>query len=129
MGCDERDVMGKAKHGMGHHLCQELAINYKSLYPRMIHSCASSSVSSCSSPLWLGAVNFFRPPFFAFPIISHHRCPFTPVEPGYGVDLFEDDYLFLLPAADLRTTHRDFFYLRMEQFVFVFCGLGRSGEV
>jgi hypothetical protein len=22
--------------------------------------------------------------------------------PGYGVDLFEDDYLFLLPAADLR---------------------------
>jgi hypothetical protein len=24
------------------------------------------------------------------------------VEPGYGVDLFEDDYLFLLPAADLR---------------------------
>jgi hypothetical protein len=24
------------------------------------------------------------------------------VEPGYGVDLFEDDYLFLLPAANLR---------------------------
>jgi hypothetical protein len=24
------------------------------------------------------------------------------VEPGYGVDLVEDDYLFLLPAADLR---------------------------
>jgi hypothetical protein len=23
-------------------------------------------------------------------------------EPGYGVDLFEDDDLFLLPAADLR---------------------------
>jgi hypothetical protein len=31
-----------------------------------------------------------------------HHCPFTPVEPGYEVDLFEDDYLFLLPAADLR---------------------------
>jgi hypothetical protein len=24
------------------------------------------------------------------------------MEPGDGVDLFEDDYLFLLPAADLR---------------------------
>jgi hypothetical protein len=24
------------------------------------------------------------------------------VEPGYGVGLVEDDYLFLLPAADLR---------------------------
>jgi hypothetical protein len=24
------------------------------------------------------------------------------VEPSYGVDLFEGDYLFLLPAADLR---------------------------
>jgi hypothetical protein len=24
------------------------------------------------------------------------------VEPGYGVDLVEDEYLFLLPAADLR---------------------------
>jgi hypothetical protein len=24
------------------------------------------------------------------------------VEPGYGVDLFEDDYLLLLPPADLR---------------------------
>jgi hypothetical protein len=31
-----------------------------------------------------------------------HYCPFTPVEPGYGVDLFEDDHLLLLPAADLR---------------------------
>jgi hypothetical protein len=29
-------------------------------------------------------------------------APFTPVEPGYGVGLFEDDYLFLLPAVDLR---------------------------
>jgi hypothetical protein len=28
-------------------------------------------------------------------------CPFTPVESGYGVDLFEDDNLLLL-AADLR---------------------------
>jgi hypothetical protein len=24
------------------------------------------------------------------------------VEPGHGVDLFEDDYLFLFPVADLR---------------------------
>jgi hypothetical protein len=31
-----------------------------------------------------------------------HHCPFTPVEPGYRVDLFEDNYLFLLPAADFR---------------------------
>jgi hypothetical protein len=36
------------------------------------------------------------------PSYPPHHCPFTPVEPGYGVDLFEDDYLFLLPAADLR---------------------------
>jgi hypothetical protein len=41
---------------------------------------------------------------FCPPIFSHfpHRCPFTPVEPGYGVDLYEDDYLLLLLAADLR---------------------------
>jgi hypothetical protein len=52
------------------------------------------------------------------------------VQPDYGVDLFEEDYLFLLPVADLRmdpglrprpvssltsvtlhnsTTHREFF--------------------
>jgi hypothetical protein len=43
---------------------------------------------------WLGAVKFFRPLFFAFPIIPPHHCPFTPVMPGYWVDLFEDDYLF-----------------------------------
>jgi hypothetical protein len=35
------------------------------------------------------------------PSHSPHHCPFTPVEPGFGVDLFEDDYLLLL-AADLR---------------------------
>jgi hypothetical protein len=100
------------------------------------------------------------------------HCSFTPVEPGYGVDLSEDDYLLLL-AADLQsigfplrhplecanrnvffdstytveylTTRREFFFfffffhLHVEQFVFVFvfllfcffvfCGLGRSGEV
>jgi hypothetical protein len=39
------------------------------------------------------------PPSPSYP--SHH-CPFTPVEPGHGVDLFEDDYLFLPPAADSR---------------------------
>jgi hypothetical protein len=64
------------------------------------------------------------------PSYPPHHCPFTPVEPGYGIDLFEDDYLFLLLVADLRmdpalrprpvssltlvtlhnsTTHRDFF--------------------
>jgi hypothetical protein len=42
---------------------------------------------------------FFRAPFFPYP--SHH-CLLTPVEPGYGVDLFEDDYRLLFPAADLR---------------------------
>jgi hypothetical protein len=40
----------------------------------------------------------FRPPFFAFPVISPHHCRFTPVEPGYGADLSEDDYLLLLAA-------------------------------
>jgi hypothetical protein len=98
-----------------------------------------------------------RGPFFAFPSYPTHHCPFTPVVPGHGVDLFEDDYLFLLRAADLRmdpalrprpvssltsvtlhnsTTlkaHRGIYYLHVEQFVFVFvfvfCGLGRSGEV
>jgi hypothetical protein len=42
-----------------------------------------------------------RPPIFAFPSHSPHHCPFTPVEPGYGDDLYEDDYRLLL-AADLR---------------------------
>jgi hypothetical protein len=45
---------------------------------------------------------FFRPPIFAFPSHSPHHCPFTPVEPGYGVVLYEDDYLLLFLAADLR---------------------------
>jgi hypothetical protein len=37
---------------------------------------APSSVSSSySSPPWLGAVKFFRPPFFAFPIISPSSLP------------------------------------------------------
>jgi hypothetical protein len=35
----------------------------------------------------------------AFPIISPSSLP---LHPSYGVDLFEDDYLFLLPVADLR---------------------------
>jgi hypothetical protein len=62
---------------------------------------SKKTVSSSYSSPWLGAVKNFRPTFLAFPTIPHH-CPFTPVEPGYGVDLFEDDYLFLLPAADLK---------------------------
>jgi hypothetical protein len=36
------------------------------------------------------------------PSDSPRHCPFTPVEPGYGVDLYEDEYLLLLLAADLR---------------------------
>jgi hypothetical protein len=35
------------------------------------------------------------------PSYHPHHCLITPVEPSYGVDLFEDDYLFL-PAAYLR---------------------------
>jgi hypothetical protein len=55
------------------------------------------------SPLFLTSLawvceNLFRL-FFPIPLIY---CPFTPVEPGYGVDLFDDDYRFLLPLADLR---------------------------
>jgi hypothetical protein len=46
---------------------------------------------------------FFSPTILHLPHqYSPHHCPFTPVVPGYGVYLFEDDYLFLLPAADLR---------------------------
>jgi hypothetical protein len=52
-------------------------------------------------------VKKIRPPFFVFPITPPHHCPFTPVEPGYGVDLFEYDYL-LLPAADLRMDPESF---------------------
>jgi hypothetical protein len=44
----------------------------------------------------------FSPTIFRLPHHIPHHCPFTPVEPGYGVGLVEDDYLFLLPAADLR---------------------------
>jgi hypothetical protein len=36
------------------------------------------------------------------PSHSPHHGPFTPVVPGYGVVLYEDDYLLLLLAADLR---------------------------
>jgi hypothetical protein len=38
--------------------------------------------------------------------IAHHLVlgisPFTPVEPAYGVDLYEDDYVPLFLAADSR---------------------------
>jgi hypothetical protein len=72
------------------------------------------------------------------PSYPPHHCPFTLVGSGYGVGLFEDNYLFLLPAADLRmdpalrprpvssltlvTLHNSggVFYLHVEQFVFVF---------
>jgi hypothetical protein len=37
---------------------------------------------------------------FFFPSNSPYHCPFTLVELGYKVDIFEDDYLLL--AADLR---------------------------
>jgi hypothetical protein len=52
--------------------------------------------------LGLALLNIFRPPIFAFPSHSPHHCPFTPVEPGYGDDLYEADYLLLFLAADLR---------------------------
>jgi hypothetical protein len=39
------------------------------------HTLPSSVSSSYSSPPWLGAVKFFRPPFFAFPIISPSSLP------------------------------------------------------
>jgi hypothetical protein len=35
------------------------------------------------------------------PSHSPHHCPFTPVEPGYRNDLYEDDDLLLFLAADL----------------------------
>jgi hypothetical protein len=43
--------------------------------------------------------NFF--PSFP-PSYPLHYCSSTPVELGYGVDLFEGNYLLLLPAVDLR---------------------------
>jgi hypothetical protein len=74
---------------------------------------ASSSVfSSYSSPPWLGfqksndflawrCENLFVNHSSPSPSYPPHHRPFTPVQPGYGIELFEDDYLFL-PAADLR---------------------------
>jgi hypothetical protein len=63
---------------------------------------ASSVSSSYSSPPWLGAVkNLFAHQSSPSPSDSPRHCPFTPVEPGYGVDLYEDEHLLLL-AADLR---------------------------
>jgi hypothetical protein len=34
--------------------------------------------------------------------VKLYNSPTHSGEPGYGIDLFEDSYLFLLPAADLR---------------------------
>jgi hypothetical protein len=62
----------------------------------------SSVSSSYSSPPWLGAVKKFRPPFFAFPTISSSSLPLHSGGACYGVDLVENEYLFLLPGADLR---------------------------
>jgi hypothetical protein len=46
--------------------------------------------------------NFFAHQSSPSPSHSPHHYPFTPVEPGYGVVLYEGDYLLLLLAADLR---------------------------
>jgi hypothetical protein len=71
---------------------------------RLIPKLGTASSVSCSysSPPWLGAVKIFWPSIFAFPSHSPHHCPFTPVEPEYGDDLYEADYLLLFLAADLR---------------------------
>jgi hypothetical protein len=58
-----------------------------------------SNFSYLLSYMWHRVIT---PPIFAFPSHSPHGSPFTPVEPGYGVDLHEDDYLFLFLPADLR---------------------------
>jgi hypothetical protein len=44
----------------------------------------------------------FRLPIIAFPSHSPHHCPFTPVEPSYGDDVYKVDYLPLFIIADLR---------------------------
>jgi hypothetical protein len=85
-----------------------LIIKARAQAPRLEHhepagSSPSSVSSSYFSPPWLGAVKIFSPTnLFAFPITLPSSRPFTPVEPGYGVVLYEDDYLLLPHAADLR---------------------------
>jgi hypothetical protein len=66
------------------------------------NKCSSSVSSSYSSSPWLGAVKIFSPTNLRLPHQIPHVTPFTPVEPGYGVDLSEDDYQLLFLAADLR---------------------------
>jgi hypothetical protein len=53
------------------------------------------------NPLAWRCENLFAHQSSLSPSHSPHHYPFTPVEPGYRVDLFEDNYLLLL-AADLR---------------------------
>jgi hypothetical protein len=60
----------------------------------------ASKVSSYSSPHCRGAVITFANQSSPSPSHTHHS-PFTTVEPGYGVDLFNDDYLCHFLAPDL----------------------------
>jgi hypothetical protein len=60
------------------------------------------SVSTFLTSLAWRCENLFAHQSSPSPSDSPRHCPFTPVEPGYGVGLYEDEYLLLLLAADLR---------------------------
>jgi hypothetical protein len=55
-----------------------------------------------STSLAWGCENLFAHHSLPSPSYPPYYCLFTPVEASYGIDLFKDNYLFLLPAADLR---------------------------
>jgi hypothetical protein len=69
--------------------------------PLLIFDCILRLLLFLTSLAWR-CENLFAHQSSPSPSHFPHHCPFAPVEPGYGVGLVEDDYLFLLPAADLR---------------------------
>jgi hypothetical protein len=75
-----RQVIDKTKWRTGRYVIDQIGLRV-GLLSLALPVCLfviilSSSVSSSySSPPWLGAVKFFRPPFFAFPIISPSSLP------------------------------------------------------
>jgi hypothetical protein len=71
------------------------SLRISSLFP------TSSVSSSYSSPPWLGAVKIFSPTNLRLPITFPSSLPLHSVEPGYGDDVYEADYLLLFHAADL----------------------------
>jgi hypothetical protein len=72
------------------------------IYHRIIECCILCLYFLFLTTLAWRCENLFAHQYSPFPSYSPDHCAFNPVEPCYGVILYEDHYLLLLLAPDLR---------------------------